>query len=141
MVQNSLKRLLKRLEKLYPKYIDLSLERLIKLLTKLNNPHLKLPPIIHIAGTNGKGSTLNYIRSVLESAGYKVHLYASPHIISFDERICLSGKRIKQKELKKILLDQNIQNEILENANKFVQTFLSNPGNASEKFLEYVRTY
>ena len=90
--------LLIQLNKLHPKYIDLSLDRVLNLLKKLNNPHLKLPPTIHIAGTNGKGSTLNYIRSVLESAGYKGHLYASPHIISFDERICLSGKRIKQKE-------------------------------------------
>ena len=55
-----LNRLLHRLEKLYPKFIDLSLERLLKLLNKLSNPHLKLPPVIHIAGTNGKGSILSY---------------------------------------------------------------------------------
>ena len=65
MNYSTLDRLLQRLEKLHPKFIDLSLERLIKLLNKLKNPHLKLPPIIHIAGTNGKGSTLSFIKQIL----------------------------------------------------------------------------
>ncbi len=59
--------LLKQLNKLHPKYIDLSLDRLRKLLEKLNNPHLKLPPVIHIAGTNGKGSTLSFIQTQLNT--------------------------------------------------------------------------
>ena len=65
MYYAALNRLLHRLEKLHPKFIDLSLERLLKLLNKLSNPHLKLPPVIHIAGTNGKGSTLSFIKQIL----------------------------------------------------------------------------
>ena len=65
MNNKALDRLLQRLEKLHPKFIDLSLERLLKLLNKLKNPHLKLPQVIHIAGTNGKGSTLNFIKQIL----------------------------------------------------------------------------
>ena len=65
--------LLKQLHKLHLKYIDLSLDRLRKLLEKLNNPHLKLPPVIHIAGTNGKGSTLSFIQNILIENNYTVN--------------------------------------------------------------------
>ena len=66
----NLEKLLNQLARLHPKYIDLSLNRLKILLDKIGNPHLKLPPIIHIAGTNGKGSTLNFIRSILQKNKY-----------------------------------------------------------------------
>ena len=72
--------LLKRLEKLHPKYIDLSLNRILKLLETLNNPHLKLPRVVHIAGTNGKGSTLHFIKQILIEHNIKVHCYISPHL-------------------------------------------------------------
>ena len=79
--------ILKRLELLHPKKIDLSLLRLNKLLKKLGNPHLNLAPVIHVAGTNGKGSVTSYLRSIYEAANLKVHTYTSPHLINFNERI------------------------------------------------------
>ena len=94
-----LNRLLKCLEKLYPKFIDLSLERLLKLLNKLNNPHLKLPQVIHIAGTNGKGSTLIFIKQILIEHNYKVHCYISPHLESIEERFIISNQNITKKKL------------------------------------------
>ena len=94
-----LNKLLIQLVNLHPKYIDLSLERLSKLLKKLDNPHLSLPPTIHIAGTNGKGSTLSYIRSILVENNLNVHAYVSPHLKLFNERIILSNKNIKTKKL------------------------------------------
>ena len=95
--------LLKQLNKLHPKYIDLSLDRLKKLLEKLNNPHLKLPPVIHIAGTNGKGSTLSFIQNILIENNYTVHAYISPHLKSFNERIIIRNKLINKKNLYTIL--------------------------------------
>ncbi|RZI46009.1 bifunctional folylpolyglutamate synthase/dihydrofolate synthase [Rickettsiales endosymbiont of Peranema trichophorum] len=65
-----------------------------KLLDALGNPHHSLPPVVHIAGTNGKGSTLAYLKAVLEAAGYKVHRYTSPHLVRFNERITLAGEEI-----------------------------------------------
>ena len=94
-----LNKLLMQLVNLHPKYIDLSLERLSKLLKKLDNPHLSLPPTIHIAGTNGKGSILSYIRSILMENNLNVHAYISPHLKLFNERIILSNKNIKTKKL------------------------------------------
>lgn len=75
---------------LHPKMIDLSLDRLLALLEKLGNPHLLLPPVIHIAGTNGKGSTTAYIKAMLQAHGKAVHAYTSPHLVRFHERINLS---------------------------------------------------
>lgn len=92
-------RLLNQLVNLHPKYIDLSLDRLLALLEKLNNPHLKLPPTIHIAGTNGKGSTLSYLRYILMENNYSVHAYISPHLKNFNERIILSNKEIRNLKL------------------------------------------
>ena len=86
-MSKKLEELLKQLLDLHPKYIDLSLDRLVKLLKKLDNPEKKLPPIIHIAGTNGKGSTLSYIRHILMEHKLKVHAYISPHLKFFNERI------------------------------------------------------
>lgn len=75
-----------RFTALHPKEIDLSLDRIKGLLDKLGNPHLRLPPVIHVAGTNGKGSTCAFIRAILEAEGYRVHAYASPHLVRFNER-------------------------------------------------------
>jgi dihydrofolate synthase/folylpolyglutamate synthase len=76
---------------LHPKLIDLSLVRVERLLEKLGHPERKLPPVIHIAGTNGKGSVTAYFRAFLEAAGKKVHIYTSPHLVRFHERISLAG--------------------------------------------------
>ena len=94
-----LDRLLVQLNKLHPKYIDLSFNRLLNLLKKLNNPHLTLPPTIHNAGTNGKGSTHSFIHHILKENGYKVHCYISPHLESFEERIILSNRKITKQKL------------------------------------------
>ena len=85
------------------KPIDLGLERVQNLLKRLGNPHLRLPPTIHIAGTNGKGSTLAIIKSILEAAGLRVHRYTSPHLVHFNERIELNGKPITDEHLYKVL--------------------------------------
>jgi dihydrofolate synthase/folylpolyglutamate synthase len=82
---------LARLHDLYPKLIDLSLERLLRLLSALGDPHLHLPPVIHVAGTNGKGSTAAFMRAMAEAAGLRVHVYTSPHLVRFNERIRLAG--------------------------------------------------
>jgi len=83
--------------------INLGLDRVLAVLDRLNNPHLKLPPTIHIAGTNGKGSTLAFLKSIFQEAGFKVHRYTSPHLIDFNERIELSGKKISDYFLNKVL--------------------------------------
>jgi dihydrofolate synthase/folylpolyglutamate synthase len=79
--------ILSRLLDLHPKRIDLSLGRIERLLSALGNPQDNLPPVIHVAGTNGKGSTIAFMRAMLEAAGKSVHVYTSPHLIEFNERI------------------------------------------------------
>ncbi|MCK5276174.1 MAG: bifunctional folylpolyglutamate synthase/dihydrofolate synthase, partial [Alphaproteobacteria bacterium] len=91
--------ILARLMTLHPKLIDLSLDRVVDLLEKLGNPHHRLPPVVHIAGTNGKGSVAAYMRAALESAGYRVHAYTSPHLVRFHERIRLAGTLIDEQYL------------------------------------------
>lgn len=83
--------ILERLTKLHPKLIDLTLDRTERLLETLGRPERKLPPIFHIAGTNGKGSVSAYLRAGLEAGGYGVHAYTSPHLVRFHERIRLAG--------------------------------------------------
>src|SRR6201996_5723768 len=96
---------LKRLLALHPKKIDLALDRILRLLASLGNPHLKLPPIIHVAGTNGKGSTCAFARAMLEAQGLRVHVYTSPHLVHFHERIRLAGEIISEDELAATLDD------------------------------------
>jgi dihydrofolate synthase/folylpolyglutamate synthase len=84
--------ILNRLLDLHPKKIDLSLGRIARLLEALGNPELRLPPVIHVAGTNGKGSTVAFMRAILEAAGRSVHVYTSPHLVRFHERIRLGQK-------------------------------------------------
>ena len=83
----------------YPNVIDLSLNRVFNLLCKLDNPHLKLPPIIHVAGTNGKGSTIAFIASILQSAGKSIHIYTSPHLSKINERIVISNNKVTDEVL------------------------------------------
>ncbi len=92
-------KLLKEFINLHPKYIDLSLDRLGYLLKKLGNPHKNLPPTIHIAGTNGKGSTLSFIKNILEDNNYSVHTYTSPHLEKFNERININNKEVNARSL------------------------------------------
>ncbi len=94
---------LERLMGLHPKVIDLTLDRMHSLLPKLGNPQDRIPPIIHIAGTNGKGSTQAMIRAGLESAGKKVHAYTSPHLARFHERIRLAGELTTEANLMAVL--------------------------------------
>ncbi len=91
------------LQELYPEKVDLSLGRLRGLLARLGDPQDKTPPVIHVAGTNGKGSTIAYQRAILESAGYKCHVYTSPHLLDFNERIRLAGELISSEYLIQIL--------------------------------------
>ena len=81
---------LARLKRLHPLMIDLSLGRIERLLEKLGDPHKRLPPVVHIAGTNGKGSVTAMLKAMLESAGRRVHVYTSPHLVRFNERISLA---------------------------------------------------
>ena len=81
-----------RLTALHPKRIDLSLDRMQRLLAVLDHPEQKLPPVIHVAGTNGKGSTIAFLRAILEAAGKRVHVYTSPHLVRFNERFRIGGR-------------------------------------------------
>ena len=94
---------LARLMTLHPKKIDLSLERMHSILARLGNPEKKLPPVIHIAGTNGKGSTIATLRAIAEAAGHRVHVYTSPHLVRFAERIRLAGQLISEEALSTLL--------------------------------------
>lgn len=95
--------ILDRMMALHPKIIDLTLDRVWRLLAALDNPQTKLPPVIHIAGTNGKGSTQAMIRAGLEGAGLSTHAYTSPHLARFHERIRLAGELISEPDLTAVL--------------------------------------
>ena len=81
----------------------LGLERISELMRRLGNPHLSLPPVFHVAGTNGKGSTCAFLRASLEAAGFTAHVYTSPHLIRFNERIRVSGRLIDDQLLAPLL--------------------------------------
>ncbi len=91
--------LVEELLKNHPKGFDLSLGRITCLLEKLGNPHKRIPPAIHVAGTNGKGSTIAFCRAILESAGYKVHVHTSPHLVNWGERYRLAGSLVDDDTL------------------------------------------
>ncbi|MCF6432502.1 folylpolyglutamate synthase/dihydrofolate synthase family protein [Leisingera sp. MMG026] len=95
--------ILARMMALHPKIIDLTLDRVWRLLAALDNPQDKLPPVIHLAGTNGKGSTQAMIRAGLEGMGKSVHAYTSPHLARFHERIRLAGELISEQYLTEVL--------------------------------------
>lgn len=91
--------ILERLSALHPKRIDLSLDRVHCLLAALGHPEARLPPVIHVAGTNGKGSTIAFLRAMLEAAGLRVHVYTSPHLVRFNERVRLAGSLVPDAAL------------------------------------------
>jgi dihydrofolate synthase / folylpolyglutamate synthase len=95
--------ILSRLSVLHPSKIDLGLDRISRLLGALGHPERHLPPVIHVAGTNGKGSVCAFARAMLESQGLKVHVYTSPHLVWFHERIRLGGRLISEEELQATL--------------------------------------
>jgi len=95
--------ILARLMALHPKKIDLSLDRMNRILDALGNPEEKLPPVIHIAGTNGKGSTVATLTAMAEAAGHRVHVYTSPHLVRFAERIRVAGQLISEEALAQLL--------------------------------------
>jgi dihydrofolate synthase/folylpolyglutamate synthase len=95
--------ILERLLSLHPKIIDLTLDRVERLLARLGHPERALPPVIHVAGTNGKGSTIAMIRAGLEGTGQSVHVYTSPHLARFHERIRVAGRLIAEPDLSALL--------------------------------------
>ena len=103
MTQATSDAVLARMMALHPKIIDLTLDRMLRLLDALGNPQNDLPPVIHIAGTNGKGSTQAMIRAGLEASGHRVHAYTSPHLARFHERIRIAGELISEDALTAVL--------------------------------------
>ena len=95
--------LLDRMMSLHPKLIDLTLDRVWRLLAALGHPERSLPPVIHVAGTNGKGSTVAMIRAGIEGAGQSAHVYTSPHLARFHERIRVAGKLISEEAFIRVL--------------------------------------
>ncbi len=94
-----------RLHALYPRLIDLSLDRLRRLLDRLGNPEAGLPPVIHVAGTNGKGSTCAFLRAMAEAGGWRAHVYTSPHLVRFNERFRVAGRLVDDAALEATLAE------------------------------------
>ncbi len=95
--------ILERMNRLHPKIIDLSLGRIERLLARLGHPEKALPPVVHVAGTNGKGSVIAYLAAMLQAAGRTIHAYTSPHLVRFHERIALAGRAIAEDRLSALL--------------------------------------
>jgi dihydrofolate synthase/folylpolyglutamate synthase len=95
---------LQRLTRLHPMLIDLGLDRILRLLATLGNPQDRLPPVLHVAGTNGKGSTCAFLRAIAEAGGLRAHAYTSPHLVRFHERIRLAGQLVTEEVLYDTLL-------------------------------------
>lgn len=98
--QDPLGEVIARLSALHPKRIDLSLDRMHRVLARLQNPEKQAPPVIHVAGTNGKGSTVAYLRAILEMAGLRVHAFTSPYLVRINECFRLAGKLVGDDELR-----------------------------------------
>ena len=96
---------LDRLSMLSPAGDRLGLERIAELLDRLGRPQDRLPPVFHVAGTNGKGSTVAFIRAALEAAGHKVHVFTSPHLVRFNERIRIAGRLMEDEPLAALLAE------------------------------------
>lgn len=101
---------LERFTRLHPKLIDLTLGRTERLLSALGDPHRALPPVFHVAGTNGKGSTVAFLRAMLEADGRRVHVYTSPHLVRFNERIVLAGREVDDPTLAALLEEVEVAN-------------------------------
>jgi dihydrofolate synthase/folylpolyglutamate synthase len=123
---------LDRLTALSPGADILGLERITALLARLGDPHRSLPPVFHVAGTNGKGSTCAFLRAAIEAAGHTVHVYSSPHLVRFNERIRLAGQLIDDDALAALL------SEVLDHANDLRASFFEVTTAAA--FLAFART-
>ena len=123
---------LDRLTALSPGADILGLERITALLARLGDPHLSLPPVFHVAGTNGKGSTCAFLRAAIEAAGLNVHVYSSPHLVRFNERIRLAGRLIDDDALAALL------SEVLDHAADLQASFFEVTTAAA--FLAFART-
>jgi dihydrofolate synthase/folylpolyglutamate synthase len=123
---------LDRLSKLSPGGDQLGLERISALLERLGRPQDRLPPVFHVAGTNGKGSTCAFLRAVLEAAGFAVHAFTSPHLVRFNERIRLAGKLIADDRLASLLT------EVLDASDGIEPSFFE--VTTAVAFLAFVRT-
>lgn len=123
---------LDRLTALSPGVDILGLERITALLSRLGEPHLSLPPVFHVAGTNGKGSTCAFLRAAIEAAGHNVHVYSSPHLVRFNERIRLAGRLINDDALAALL------SEVLDHADDLHASFFEVTTAAA--FLAFART-
>ncbi|NML05294.1 folylpolyglutamate synthase/dihydrofolate synthase family protein [Sphingomonas sp. G-3-2-10] len=123
---------LDRLTALSPGADILGLERITALLDRIGNPHRKLPPVFHVAGTNGKGSTCAFLRAALEAGGKTVHVYSSPHLVRFNERIRIAGKLIEDDALAVLL------SEVLDHAEGIGASFFEVTTAAA--FLAFSRT-
>lgn len=123
---------LDRLWRLSPGADVLGLDRITRLLGRLGDPHLALPPVFHVAGTNGKGSTCAFLRAAIESAGYEVHAFTSPHLVRFNERIRIAGGLIEDEALAALL------SEVLDHADGIGASFFEVTTAAA--FLAFART-
>lgn len=123
---------LDRLTMLSPGKDILGLERITSLLDRLGNPHRKLPPVFHVAGTNGKGSTCAFLRGAMEAAGLTVHVYSSPHLVRFNERIRIAGTLIDDVALSALLA------EVLDHAEGLQASFFE--VTTAVAFLAFART-
>ena len=110
----------------------LGLDRILALLDRLDNPHRRLPPVFHVAGTNGKGSTCAFLRAALEAAGHRAHAFTSPHLVRFNERIRIAGTLIDDAALAPLL------GEILDAAGGLKASFFE--VTAAAAFLAFART-
>ena len=102
--------IIERLHGLHPKLIDLSLGRMRRALAVLDHPERRLPPVVHVAGTNGKGSCCAFLRAMAEAAGRRVHVYTSPHLVRFHERIRLAGTLVEEQALEDVLAEVEERN-------------------------------
>ncbi|WP_438276803.1 bifunctional folylpolyglutamate synthase/dihydrofolate synthase [Nitrobacter sp.] len=103
--QTPLGEVVARISKLHPKKIDLTLDRMWRILERLDHPERRLPPVIHVAGTNGKGSTVAYLRAILEAAGLRVHVFTSPYLVRINECVRLAGTLVGDDDLRDALLE------------------------------------
>jgi dihydrofolate synthase/folylpolyglutamate synthase len=129
--------LLAELKALHPRLIDLSLGRIERLLGKLGHPERRLPPVIHVAGTNGKGSFVAFLKAMLEAAGKRVHAYTSPHLVRFHERIALAGADGRARPISEAELVARLQDARRANAGDAVTFFEITTAAAFAAFAEH----
>ncbi|MBA2771862.1 MAG: bifunctional folylpolyglutamate synthase/dihydrofolate synthase, partial [Sphingomonas sp.] len=123
---------LDRLSKLSPGGDQLGLDRITRLLDRLGRPQDELPPVLHVAGTNGKGSTCAFLRTILEAAGLNAHVFTSPHLVRFNERVRISGKLIGDDALTALLA------EVLDASDRIEPSFFE--VTTAVAFLAFART-